>query len=104
MFKKLMASADRTEVGFCQGVLEAEGLRCFIKNEFLGGASGELPVNETWPELWVSKDDFSRAEEILSDLKPEPDAKPWQCTECGELIEAQFSDCWRCSASAVVDK
>ncbi len=103
MYKKLLTSADRTEIGFYQGVLESEGIQCLVKNEFLAGAMGELPVNETWPELWVEELELSRANLILEDLKPTKGGDAWQCQNCGEWIEAQFSDCWRCSQTAKSD-
>jgi hypothetical protein len=30
-------------------------------------------------------------------LQPVEAAEPWQCPGCGERIEAQFSQCWRCA-------
>lgn len=103
MLKKLMVMADRTELGFYQGVLEAEGIACTVKNEFLSGAMGELPVNETWPELWVNENDLPRARQLLAAMASTPAVQVWRCPDCGELIEGQFTDCWRCSRLATPD-
>ncbi len=97
--KKLMTATDRIELGFFKGVLEAEGIACMIKNELLGGALGELPVNETWPEVWVADQDLERAQQHLKAMQPSKEAKPWCCHRCNELIDAEFALCWRCAGS-----
>jgi len=104
MMKKLMVSADLIELGFIRGVLESEGILCIVKNEFLNGALGELPVNETWPELWVSSEDWPRADQIMISVKEDAGAgENWRCKQCGEMIEAQFAACWRCSTNVKRD-
>lgn len=99
--KKLLVSADRFYVGFIRGALEAEGIRCVIKNEFLSGASGELPINETWPELWVSDADWSMAQSLVADLQQKTAGREWVCPRCGEVLEAQFTECWACAAKSL---
>ncbi|MBL1432596.1 MAG: hypothetical protein COC09_03290 [Gammaproteobacteria bacterium] len=94
--KKLQTSIDCIELGFLQGVLESEGVHCVIKNEFLSGASGELPINETWPEIWVADDEWGRGKEILAGMLLDAGTESWRCDQCGELMEPQFSVCWRC--------
>ncbi len=95
---------DYVELGFFQGVLEAEGIHCIVKNEFLSSASGELPVNETWPEIWVADADWLRSKVVLQDMQPDANAKSWRCDLCGELIEPQFAVCWHCVQGAVLDR
>ena len=34
-------------------VLEMHDIACHIQGEYRSGAAGELPLTETWPELWV---------------------------------------------------
>jgi DNA-directed RNA polymerase subunit RPC12/RpoP len=42
--------------------------------------------------------DWKRLRQLLEALmaKPETLDKPWQCPSCGEKIEAQFTQCWKC--------
>jgi len=101
--KKLVTTTDRIELGFIQGVLESEGIPCLVKNEFLGGASGELPVNEIWPEIWVANDDWQRGQQVLAAMQPNGEAKSWHCDQCGELMAPQFAVCWRCADGATPD-
>ncbi|MGH8503473.1 MAG: DUF2007 domain-containing protein [Gammaproteobacteria bacterium] len=97
--RRIYAAQNLMMVGFLKEMLESEGMRCFIKNELLGGGAGELPVTECWPELWIVHDrDFARAhgriEEILA---AEGHARPgWRCPHCDESLEGQFTQCWRC--------
>ena len=85
--------------------LEAANIPCFIKNEFSTSAAGEVPFFETWPELWIHRDrDFEHAMELIQPLKDsrqsedEPGAKlaDWNCQQCGESNEGNFSLCWSC--------
>jgi hypothetical protein len=88
-------------VGHIRNLLEVEGIPSLIKNEFLSGAAGELPPTEAWPELWVIEPcDHERAREIVAHALREPSTRePWVCPDCGERIEGQFTDCWKCGYS-----
>lgn len=86
-------------VGFLKDILEDHSIPCLIKNEHLVGAAGELPPLECWPELWVTQDeDLDAAMRLVEVALKEVSAAlhPWMCRGCGELIEAQFSACWKC--------
>lgn len=77
-------------------MLEAAGIRAVVRNEFLSSAMGELPPAECQAEVWVLDDaDAQRAERIL--LAGPPSGPDWTC-RCGEVLGAQFSQCWRCGA------
>lgn len=85
-------------VGHMRNILESEGIRCVVRNEGLLGGAGELPPNETWPELWVEREiDEARARRLVEEaLAYEPTGKPWTCKGCGEVLEPQFTECWNC--------
>ncbi|MGF1643575.1 MAG: DUF2007 domain-containing protein [Thiotrichales bacterium] len=89
--------------GFIQGILEHAGIDYVLKNQFLSGAAGDLPINETWPELWVRDADEARALELIQEiLAPLPTAaREWLCPECGEQLEMQFCACWRCGRTRI---
>ena len=84
-----------------QNVLEANGIPCVLRNEFLNAGFGELPPAECWPELWVTDDrDAERARTLIAeaiDISAAP-ATPWRCRRCNEEVDAVFSQCWSCSA------
>ena len=60
--RKVYTSDDSVFIGHVRRVLENNAIRCIIRNDFLLGGAGELPINETWPEIWVVDDrDFKHA-------------------------------------------
>lgn len=85
--------------GHLKSLLDADGIECFLKNQYLTGGRGDLPLNECWPELWVTHDEsYEHAMKIISAATSSPDkmnASDWRCN-CGEMIEGQFSSCWNC--------
>ena len=101
LMRKVYASDNSAIIGHLRQVLEDHAIPCVVRNDFLLGGAGELPVNETWPELWVIDDrDFERARTLVDGIvaaahKSEP---PWRCASCGEQMEGQFTDCWSCGA------
>ena len=100
--RKVYTSDNIAVIGLVRQVLEHHAIGCIVRNEFLLGGAGELPINETWPEIWVTDDrDFDRACDLVNAVTaPEAPADPqWRCGSCGESIEGQFTDCWRCGAA-----
>ena len=33
--------------------LQAQGIGCLIRNQFISGAAGDLPIQDTQPDLWL---------------------------------------------------
>lgn len=99
---RLYSSQDAAFTQYLKQLLEAAGIACVIRNTYLSGAAGELPVNETWPELWLlSEADRARAERIVAEATQEGAPAPdWICPRCGERVEGQFGRCWNCGAEA----
>ncbi len=99
--KKVYTSTDDILIGFLQGLLEDQKIRCLIKNEFLQGGIGDIPAHEAWPEIWVMDDtDEQLAKKLIEQaLAPEKSHREWKCLSCGEWIEAQFTECWKCNSS-----
>jgi hypothetical protein len=100
--KRVYSGKDPLMIGHLKNVLETFGIQCVTKKFDLSSAAGELPVIECWPELWVIDDaKCAHAEAILrKTLAPLKSVKkPWQCDRCGEDIEGQFTECWRCGQS-----
>jgi hypothetical protein len=60
---------------------------------------GELPPAECQAEVWVLRDeDAERAELALRNSASPKGGPPWNCASCAEIIEGQFTQCWRCGA------
>lgn len=83
-------------------MLEDNQVACVIRNESLAGAMGELPAQETWPEIWVLDDREAVlakrliAHALAEENQAQAGQSHWQCSKCGEQLEAQFTHCWRC--------
>ena len=100
--KRIYSSQNRFTVGRIKAVLDNEKIICFVKNEFLSGAMGEIPPIECWLEIWVARDSqYERALKVLeAHLSNEGATGPdWTCLRCGETHEHQFSECWNCGTS-----
>ena len=84
-------------VAQARSALELAGIECTLRNEYAGGAFGELAPIDTWPELWVLRDrDFERANTTLENAQAEVKEADWQCDSCQGHSPATFDICWRC--------
>jgi hypothetical protein len=92
---------DFSRVGQMQSLLEAHGIKTFIRNEYGSSVVGELPFVEVVPQLFVlEKKDVARAIELLQlDLPVETSGEDWVCPECSMDNEGNFSRCWKCGAN-----
>ena len=100
---KVFEDFDIALVGHYQSILESNGIATFMKNRFGTGGTGELPFVEVVPQLWVLNDDVEKlSRELINEVdKPgrEPEGEKWVCRECGTVLEAVFTHCWKCSAA-----
>ena len=99
--ERVFTSSDPALVGLVLSVLESAGIRCLLRNQYLTGAMGELPVNECWPQVWVmDAADAPRASRLVREVVAQDDqhGAPWTCPGCGEALEGQFRQCWQCGA------
>ena len=104
--RKVYSSDNFLLVGHLRQVLENNHVRCVVRNEHLIGGAGELPPIETWPELWVQEDfQFEKAQELVSAYLEDQSRlhRDWVCAGCGEAVEGQFTDCWKCGAERFDD-
>lgn len=97
----LRASSEPGVLERLKSVLEDAGLACEMRNTMTAGLSAAIPISESTPELWLVKDDeLPQAQQVLHELKSTPAAgKPaWTCSKCSEVLEAQFTSCWKCGS------
>ena len=98
--KKLTSAETIVTITHYKNVLQAEGIHSEVRNQHLGGVMGEVPVFETWPQLWVNERDVERADQLIRRVETETPGEPWRCAKCDEQNEGQFAACWKCGASA----
>jgi hypothetical protein len=99
--KTVYSAENIALVSIFKDILDGHGIRCWIKNEFLSAAIGEIPPVECWPQLCVDDDNYAEAKRIVDvALSTENDSsQTWKCDSCGEEIEGQFAVCWKCEKS-----
>ncbi len=94
--RRVYSSFDLVAVHHARNLLEAEGIRAVVRNERLASAMGELPPAECQAEVWVvDASEAGRAETLLREGRPVA-GPAWDCPACGERLEPQFTQCWRC--------
>jgi len=70
-----------------------------VQRQYASSVAGEVPPDQTLPELWVMDDDqLERARSLLHELRHPPHRR-WSCPGCGELIEGPFEQCWNCGTA-----
>ena len=98
---------DEMDASFVQGLLRQEGIEAVVQGAALGGVWGTLPMsNETTPTVWVPEADAERARPIVDEYRRTDQANAvddaerpratWTCPQCGERVEEQFTQCWKC--------
>ncbi|MBZ0071491.1 MAG: DUF2007 domain-containing protein [Gammaproteobacteria bacterium] len=99
--KRVFSAGDHLLVHHFKNILQTTGIACEVRNEFLMGGAGDLPVFDCWPELWVADIDAARAREIIEAESRDaaPAAADWTCRHCGTVCEPQFDACWQCGRS-----
>ena len=104
--KQVYTASNIVDAQIFKDYLCGAGLEAIIKGEFLTGAVGELPTN-TYPTVWVIDEDlFDKAKELLKIYEaPRPSDQvfhdSWTCPACGEWMESQFTECWRCGRQRI---
>ncbi len=94
--KLIYTHENRFLVGNAKNILENENIEVILKNEFIGGAAGDLAPFDTWQELWVEDKDYAKAEKLLLALSDNKVNTEWSCPACGEANGASFEVCWNC--------
>jgi hypothetical protein len=99
--KRIFSSPIVGEIPLLRNMLESAGIACILRNEISAGLSPEVPMAESTPELWIQDDHrLAEALQIKADFQSSATVvgEDWQCQECGEISEPQFTSCWKCGA------
>jgi hypothetical protein len=98
--KRVFRAASLIQVAHARNVLSTAGIPSDLRNQYLAGALGDLPMLETWPQLYVEDADEQLALRALARASAAPAGASWICENCGEVLEPQFTSCWRCGSAA----
>ncbi len=96
--KRVYTAQDLPEARLLADTLNRAGIPARVFNEFAQGAMGDIPFQDSRPEVWVLDDwDQARAEQLLTNLRARVAAMPDRaCPACGEVNPGSFELCWRC--------
>ena len=80
-----------------RNVLINHGFDVALNNEFASSASGGLAPFDTWPEVWLLRDDdFDNAKKIIESISYNSIQAAWECKKCQEENDESFDYCWKC--------
>ncbi len=106
MAKRVSIYSATTEMQaeFLVQVLASHGVEAQTMGGALTQLAGYLPATYARTRVVVDEEDVDRARAIVRDFErsrkhPKPvagAAESWVCANCGEMIEPQFTDCWKC--------
>lgn len=100
--KKVFTVTNNIELAPYKAALQQENIAYLVKNEFAMATIGEIPVNESWPQIWVLENSTEqKARELCQALEKSmlTDQVDWYCNTCGENNGANFEFCWQCGAA-----
>jgi len=101
--KQIHIARHAPEAHLVRGFLAAQGIATQVRGEFLTSGWGELPLDVC--SVWVCDErDYERASELLVEFFAGTHARrysgeAWICGVCGEPLEGQFTQCWRCGTT-----
>lgn len=98
--KRVYTAPNSLMVDHLKLVLDSAGIASVVEHRHLSSASGMIPAQETWPELWVLDDADEARARALIDGTATADKRPHVCLACGEVLPEPFSTCWHCGADA----
>ncbi len=89
-----------------KGLLAENGVEALISTDDCGGMLPNLQLTRG-VRLYVLPKDVENSRDLLKMLSTKPDRSDaenrpdshWQCSHCGEELEPQFTDCWKCGTS-----
>lgn len=88
------------EAHLIKGFLESDGIACEVRGEHLIPAYGQVPITyDTLPSVWVEDGRRVTARQRIEQALHGKLGARWECSSCKELLEAQFTECWRCGSA-----
>ena len=98
--RELVICKNDLEAQIIKGLLQENQIEAYIQKDDCGGMEPQLQITEGIKVL-VPSDQYRMANTLIesyqnSSATDENDNKTWECVSCGELLEIQFSDCWKC--------
>ena len=97
--KRLITAPNLALATLWADLLTHAGVPTTVQRQYASSIAGEVPPDQTLPELWVQDaDQLEPARSLLHELR-NPPHRHWACPGCRELIDGPFEQCWNCGAA-----
>ncbi|MFZ2651351.1 MAG: DUF2007 domain-containing protein [Burkholderiaceae bacterium] len=97
--KRLLCAPNLALATLWADLLCAAGVATTVQRQYASSIAGEVPPDQTLPELWVQDDaQLHHARALLHELR-HPPHRHWACPACHEVIDGPFEQCWNCGAA-----
>lgn len=97
--RRLVSAPNLVLATLWADMLTHAGIDATVQRPYASSIAGELPPDQTWPEVWVMDDSrLEAARALLAQLR-HPPARHWTCPGCGERIDGPFEQCWNCGTA-----
>ncbi len=98
--KRLLQAPNLALATLWTDMLVHAGVAASVQRTWAGSIAGEIPPDQSLPEIWVHDDDEHAHALALLEAFRHPPSRRWACRGCGELVEGPFEQCWNCGAPA----
>ena len=97
--KRLISAPNLVVATLWADLLRQAGVETRVLRAYASSILGELPPDQSLPEVWVADPaDHERALRLLDELR-HPLVRHWSCPACGETIDGPFEQCWQCGCA-----
>lgn len=98
--RELVICKNDLEAQIIKGFLQENQVEAYIQKDDCGGMEPQLQITEGIKVL-VPSDLYRKAKTLINAYQTSPgtgdnNEGTWKCVSCGEKLEIQFSDCWKC--------
>jgi hypothetical protein len=94
--KRLTTAPNLALATLWSDLLSHAGIPTTVQRAYASSIAGEVPPDQSLPELWVMEDErLEQARQLLEQLR-HPVHRHWACPGCHELIDGPFEQCWNC--------
>ncbi len=94
--KRLTTAPNLALATLWSDLLSHAGIPTTVQRAYASSIAGEVPPDQSLPELWVMDDGRLEAARVLLDQLRNPVHRRWRCPGCGEQIDGPFEQCWNC--------
>ncbi|MFT6145175.1 MAG: hypothetical protein ACJAZO_004286 [Myxococcota bacterium] len=87
---------EATQGQFVADWLKRNGVDAQIRGEMKTGIMGGIPVQDSFPDVWVRGADKPRAQVLIAEMDKTVEGEAWTCPWCDEDNGSAFAACWSC--------